>query len=200
MKLFHSPASPYARKVRACAIAREIDNQIELVEVDPNRSTPELLAVNPLSKIPALVTEDGVGLYDSPVICEYLDSLGEAAPMFPRTGGPRWRALLHQAQGDGIMDAAVRRRGDQMRPREEAREALMQRQQAAVERMLAALEHDPPHRVLDIGSIAVACALGYLDFRFAAEPWRGACPRLTEWFVAFCEQPALAHTMPREMN
>ena len=199
MKLFHSPASPYARKVRACAAAREIDDQIDLIEVDPNRSPPELLAVNPLSKVPALVTEDGVALYDSPVICEYLDSIGDAAPLFPRAGGPRWRALLHQAQGDGIMDAAVRRRGDMQRPAEAAREAFMQRQKAAVERMLAELERDPPHLVLDIGSIAVACALGYLDFRFAQEPWRDGTPRLAEWFAHMSAQPPLSRTAPRQL-
>ncbi len=200
MKLFHSPASPYARKVRACATAREIDNQIDLIEVDPNRSPPELLAVNPLSKVPALVTDDGVALYDSPVICEYLDSIGDAAPLFPRAGGPRWRALLHQAQGDGIMDAAVGRRGDMQRPAEAAREAFMQRRKAAVERMLTELERDPPHQVLDIGSLAVACALGYLDFRFAAEPWRDDRPKLADWYERIAVQPPLARTAPRELG
>ncbi len=200
MKLFHSPASPYARKVRACAIARDIDGRVELIAVNPNESPAELLAVNPLSKVPALVTDDGVALYDSPVICEYLDSLGDAPPLFPPAGGARWRALLHQAQGDGIMDAAVRRRGDMQRPAEAAREAFMQRQKAAVARTLDALEREPPHQALDIGSIAVACALGYLDFRFAREPWREGRPNLAAWFASVTQHPALQRTAPRELG
>lgn len=197
MKLYASAASPFARKVLACAIARGIAPQIEVIAVDANASPPELLAVNPLSKVPALVTEDGMTLYDSPVICEYLDSLGDAVAMFPPAGGPRWRALKFQAMGDGIMDAAVARRGESNRPPEAARDKVMGRHASAVERTLAALELDPPHRVLDIGSIAVACALGYLDFRFAQEPWRPAQPQMAAWLIAMQTHPALATTLPR---
>ncbi len=178
MKLFHSPASPFVRKVMASAIAREIDAQIELVPANPHASPPALLAANPLSKVPCLITEDGVALFDSPVICEYLDALDDGAlPLFPRTGGARWRALKLQALADGIMDAAVSRRGESLRPKEAAREAFMARQKAAVDRGVAALEADLPHPAIDIGSIAAGCALGYLDFRFPHEPWRPAAPR-----------------------
>ena len=143
MKLFHSPASPFVRKVMASAIAREIDAQIELVPANPHASPPALLAANPLSKVPCLITEDGVALFDSPVICEYLDALDDGAlPLFPRTGGARWRALKLQALADGIMDAAVSRRGELLRPKEAAREAFMARQKAAVDRGVAALEAD----------------------------------------------------------
>ena len=128
MRLFQSPTSPFARKVIGCAIAREIDGQIELVAVNAAQSPPALLAINPLSKIPALVTEDGVSLYDSVVICEYLDTIGDAPPLFPATGRARWRALKQQAMGDGIMDAAVLRRGEVLRPREDARDDNMARQ------------------------------------------------------------------------
>ncbi len=200
MKLFYAPASPFARKVLACAIAREIDAQIQLVAVNAGQSPPELLAVNPLSKIPALVTEDGVALYDSPVICEFLDSVGDAPALFPKLAAPRLRALKQQAMADGIMDAAVLRRGEVLRPREAARDGVMARQRAAVERTLAELEADPPHQALDIGSISVGCALGYLDFRFAQEPWRPAHPRLAEWFAALSGQPAFARTPPRELG
>ena len=94
MKLYYAPASPYARKVRACAITREIDRQLTLVEVNPHQSPAELLAGNPLSKVPCLLTADGVALFDSPVICEYLDSVADGVTsLFPPHGGPRWRAL-----------------------------------------------------------------------------------------------------------
>jgi glutathione S-transferase len=83
LKLCFSPTSPYVRKVMACAITRGIESRIERVTTNANDSPPEFVAINPLSKVPALVTDDGVALFDSPVICEYLDSIGEALPMFP---------------------------------------------------------------------------------------------------------------------
>ena len=177
MQLFYSPASPFARKVLACAIARDIDARIERIEVAATSSPAALLGVNPLSKVPALLTDDGLSLYDSPVICEFLDGIGEAPAMFPAAGAGRLRALKQQAMGDGIMDAAVLRRGESTRPAEAARDAVMARQAAAVQRTLGELERDPPHPALDIGSIAVGCALGYLDYRFAHEDWRAAHPR-----------------------
>jgi glutathione S-transferase len=182
----------------ACAITREIEGQIELVTTNPHVSPPALLAANPLSKVPALITEDGLGLFDSPVICEYLDTLEGALPLFPRAGGARWLALKHQAIGDGMMDAAVARRGESTRPKEAAREAFMARQKAAVDRSLAALEAEVPHKAVDIGTISVGCALGYLDFRFAHEPWRPAAPKLAAWFLAFGENPGMARTVPRD--
>jgi glutathione S-transferase len=170
VKLCFSPTSPYVRKVRACAISREIDGQIELVPTDANASLAEFVAINPLSKVPALVTEDGVALFDSPVICEYLDNVGDALPMFPSHGAARWRALKFQAMGDDILDASVPRRGEMRKPHDEGRVSWIARQKAAVDRTLDALEADPPLRTVDIGSITVACALGYLDFRYPAQP------------------------------
>jgi glutathione S-transferase len=198
VKLFFSPASPYVRKVMACATSRGIAQRIEKVSVNPNLSPPELLLCNPLSKVPCLVTDDELSLFDSPVICEYLDSVGDALPMFPEHGAPRWRALRFQAMGDGILDASVPRRWEMLKPREAGRDAWIARQKAAVDRTLDMLELDPPHRMVDIGSISVACALGYLDFRFATEPWRPECPLLAAWFAGFAENPEIAETAPRE--
>jgi glutathione S-transferase len=202
MKLFHTPASPFARKVRACAISRGIDRQIELVGVNPWNASADLLAANPLSKVPCLVTADGVALFDSPVICEFLDSidsLAGALPLFPRSGGARWRALKFQALADGIMDAAVIRRRELGRPREVARDENIARQKMLVEGAVDLLERDLPHQTLDIGSIAVACALGYLDFRWAVNPWRPGHPLLAAWYAEFAENPGIAGTVPSEM-
>jgi glutathione S-transferase len=196
VKLLHSPTSPYARKVRICAILRGIADRITLVSMNPNESPSDLLTANPLSKVPTLLTDDGVALFDSPVICEYLDSVGDALPMFPEHGAARWRALKQQALADGILDACVPRRGELAKPREEGRDALIARWRAAVERALDALEAEPPHKSMDIGSITVACALGYLDFRFPQEPWRPTRPRLAAWFEAFSQDPAVASTAP----
>jgi glutathione S-transferase len=99
--------------VLACAITREVDQRIETLPCNPNQSPPKLLAHNPLSKIPCLRTDDGLALFDSPVICEYLDSLGDALPRFPEHGPTRRRALKMHAMGDGILDASVLRRGEQ---------------------------------------------------------------------------------------
>ena len=198
MKLFYSPASPFVRKVMACAISREIDGQIRLIPTVAGNSPPDLIAANPLSKVPCLITQDGMALFDSPVICEYLDALDGGLPLFPRSGGARWLALKHQAMGDGIMDAAVARRGESLRPKDAARDAFMARQKAAVDRTLAALEAEPPHRTIDIGSIAIGCALGYLDFRFAHEPWRASAPKLAAWFEEFSRNPCMARTVPHD--
>ncbi len=196
MKLYTAAASPFGRKVLACAITRGIDRQITVIPASPATPPQELLAANPLSKIPCLITSDGKALFDSPVICEFLDSIGDGLAMFPASGGARWRALTQQALGDGIMDAAVLRRGESTRPPEAARDANMARQKAAVDRSLEVLERDLPHRTADIGSITIACALGYLDYRFAHEPWRTAHPGLAEWFAAISELPGLARTVP----
>lgn len=198
MKLHWSAASPYVRKVMACAIARGIDDRIERVETNPHASPPALLADNPLSKVPALVTEDGLALFDSPVICEYLDSIGEAPPLFPAAGRARWVALRLQAIGDGILDAAVGRRMQQPWAMDEGRTHFHARQRAAIDRALDLLEAEAA--TLDgpwtIGSLAVACALGYLDFRFAGEPWREGHPGLAAWFARVTEAPPLARTVP----
>lgn len=196
MKLYFSATSPYVRKVMACAIARGIEGRIQPVPTNPHESPPALVHDNPLSKVPCLVTEDGFALFDSPVICEYLDSVGDVIPLFPPHGAARWRALRFQAMGDGILDAAVLRRMEGARPREAARDGVVERQGAAVSRALDALEADPPANHLDIGAIAVACALGYLDFRFAHEPWRDGRPKLAHWFEAIAARPELARTGP----
>lgn len=189
MQLFSSPFSPFGRKVLACATARDIDRQITVHAVDPTRDVPMLWAVNPLGKIPALVTVDKVAMFDSRVICEFLDTVGDAPAMFPPHGGPRWRALILQSLADGIMDAALLRRAD-------PREATLARQQAKIDRALAELEATPPHRIVDIGVIAVACALGYLDARFAHEPWREAHPALAAWHAGIAAMPWFTRTDP----
>jgi glutathione S-transferase len=197
MKLFYSATSPFARKVVACAITRGLDSRIERMTTDPHSSPAGLLAANPLSKVPCLLTEDGVALYDSPLICEYLDSVGDAPPLFPDHGAARWQALRNQALGDGMMEAAVLARMESARPEEAARTTAIARQKAAVHRGLEALEASPPPAgTPDIGGITVACALGYLDFRFAGDKWRDHCPRLAHWFETFSRLDGIAQTAP----
>lgn len=195
MKLFYSPTSPYVRKVATCALACGLEGRIEQVSTNPWDSPAALLAQNPLSKVPCLVTEDGVALFDSPVICEYLNDIG-AGTLFPPPGAARWRALKLQAIGDGIADAAILRRLESSRPQEEARTGVMERYHAAVTRALDLLERDPPLDHMDIGTISVACALGYLDFRFAHEDWRPGRPTLERWYAAISERAEIKATKP----
>jgi glutathione S-transferase len=196
MKLFYSATSPYVRKVMACVMARGIEAQLEKIPTNPHESPAALVAANPLSKVPCLVTPDGFALFDSPVICEYLDTIGEALPLFPASGAARWVALQHQAIGDGILDAAVSRRMESVKPQEAARDAYMLRQKQIVERSLATLDRDLPGKLLDIGTIALGCALGYLDFRFADEAWRDNAPRLAAWFDGIATDRVFAETVP----
>jgi len=198
VKIYYSGTSPYVRKVMVCAILRGLDGRIEKHPSNPHASPSDLLGDNPLSRVPCLVTDDGQALFDSPVICEYLDSIGDAPKLFPAAGPARWAALKLQAMGDGILDAAVPCRGELAKPKEAARDALIARHKAAMARTVDALEATLPGTGLDIGTIAVACALGYLDFRYGSEPWRPGHPKLTAWYEAFAQHPALVATMPKE--
>lgn len=194
MKLAYSPASPYVRKCMACAIARGIEDRIERWAVPT--VDPALLPVNPLSKIPSLLTDEGMALYDSPVICEYLDSLGDAPALFPPAGPARWNALRQQALGDGIMDATQPRRREVALPQDAGRLEYIAQQQAKVTRALAALEGETLGPLTTIGEITIACALGYLDFRYAHEPWRPGHPKLEAWYAQVAALPPMARTMP----
>ena len=195
MKLFYSRTSPFVRKVMMTAIAAGVDKRIETATTNPWESPSELLASNPLAKVPCLVTDDGLALFDSPVICEYVASLGDGA-LVPPVGPGRWRALKQQAIADGIMDAAVIHRLESARPTDEARRKNMERQHAAMQHGLDALEQEPPAEHLDIGTISVACALGYLDFRFADTPWRSGRSKLEHWFAGMSERPEYTATAP----
>lgn len=196
MKITFSNASPYVRKAMACAVARGIDAQLERWVVPA--TDPALTAFNPLNKVPTLITDDAGALFDSPVICEYLDTIGTAAPMFPAAGPARWNALRLQALGDGIMDASQPRRREIGLPQDEGRIGYIDLQKGKVARALDALEKEVSSfgKLTNIGEITVGCALGYLDFRFANEPWRPGHPKLTAWYDEAVKLAPLAQTMP----
>lgn len=195
MKLYHSGASPYVRKVNAVAIHHGI--ALERVATNPHESPAALLADNPLSKVPALVTDDGIALCDSPLICEYLDSIGTGEKLIPDHGAPRWNALRVAALADGIMDAAVGRRMQAALPQDEGRQRFDARAKAAIARALDVLEGEDDHAPLTIGAVGAVCALGYLDFRFANEDWRAGRPRLAAWYARTVQLAPFADTMPQ---
>jgi len=196
MKLTKSGASPYVRKAAACAIARGIDGKIEPWVIAS--TDPALRPANPLAKVPTLVTDDGLALYDSPVICEYLDSIGDAPKLFPAAGPGRWKALQQQALADGILDASQPRRREVALPQDDGRKEWIALQQGKVARALDALEAEATTLgdLKTIGEITIGCALGYLDFRFAHEPWRPGHPKLAAWYDRVVKLPPLAQTMP----
>jgi glutathione S-transferase len=181
-----SPASPFGRKVRIAASILGLTDRIEIVVADTNDADDSLRRQNPLGKIPALVREDGVVLYDSPVIIEYLDYLAGGDKIIPAAPEPRFVVLTRQALADGMMDAALLQIYE-TRFREPGQYVAkwLDYQAAKVARALKGLEAAPPESAArDIGAIALACALGYLDLRFAGR-WRGDHPRLVAWLDAF---------------
>ncbi|HEY8014376.1 MAG TPA: glutathione S-transferase family protein [Dongiaceae bacterium] len=198
MKLRFSGTSPFVRKVVIQALETGLDSKIE--RITTATTDPVLAKENPLSKVPSMTLDDGTHLYDSPVICEYLDSLHGGAKMFPATGPARWTALRRQALADGMMDAAVARRGESRRPANEQSPAGMELQRAKVAAGLDVLEAeaDKLGSGIDIGLISIACALGYLDFRFASEDWRKGHPKLARWFEAFAKRPSMQSTVAKD--
>ena len=199
MQLYFNPASPYVRKVRVSAHELGLSGAIELVSVSVSPVSPHegVRSSNPVGKIPALITDDGMALYDSPVICEYLDALAGGDRIFPAAGGARWTALRRQALADGIMDAAVLTRYEQtVRPGELRWQAWIDGQLLKIRAALDALERESLEGAFDIGTISIACALGYLDLRFASEDWRKSRPRLAAWAAAVGRRPSLAATAP----
>ncbi len=203
MKLRYSTASPFARKVLVTAIETGQDGEIEQIETMVWDPGTDIASVNPLGKVPALTTDDGLVLCDSPLICEYLDSRHDGARLIPPAGPERWRVLNLQALGDGIMDAAVIHMAERRtHPPENLSEAWMARQQGKIAAALDSLEQAAAAGRLDepvtLGTIAVGCALGYLDFRFAETPWRDGRPALAAWYQAFARRSAMAATEPKD--
>jgi glutathione S-transferase len=199
MKLYYSPTSPYVRKVNVFAIEAGLDEKLEKIPTDPWIEDAKLLADNPLSKVPTLIMDDGNVLYDSPVICEYLDSLNSGTKLIPATGMERWDALRLQALGDGILDAAVLRFLEQKRPTSQQSHDWDNMQRNTIERALTYLNEKINEWEMDvsIGQITVGCALGYLDLRFVEDDWRQNCPDLKNWCVEFSKRLSMQSTLPK---
>jgi glutathione S-transferase len=202
MKLYSHPASPFARKVRV--VAHELDAKLEVINVNP-AGNAELRRVNPLGKIPALVLDDGSALFDSPVICEYLNER-HGGKFFPgmsiwRSSTGRWRALGLQALGDGIADAAVARMAESRLPESQRNTAAMAKCLEAITVSLDTLERAAPKLAAQptIGEIAVGCAIGYLDFRMPEFDWRTTRPNLRDWFEKFSQYGSMLATAPANL-
>jgi glutathione S-transferase len=198
MKLYFSPTSPYVRKVRVVAIEKGLADRIELVPANPWPDPAAVSVANPLGKVPALVLDDGTTLYDSPVICEYLDSLVPARPLVPREGSARWQVLRRQALGDGILDAAVSIVLERRRPEAERSASAQERAAAAIRRSIAALpgELRPAEATFDLGQISLAVALGYLAFRLSDLELGTSAQPVHAFWAAIRTRPSLTATQP----
>lgn len=197
MQLWYAPTSPFARKVRIAACELDLSD-IELVEVNP-WTDQGLRTINPLSKVPTLVLDNGAALFESAVICDYLDALGPRRRLHPGDGPERWRALLLQGLADGASTAAGRLYADEHRPDTERSDLMMRRFALAIETALDALEartalHDLP----TIGEISVAAFLGYLSFRWPGRDWRNGRPGVAAWFERFSRRPSMTSTPHRQ--
>ncbi len=201
MKLFFSPASPFARKVLVAAHESGTVSRIEteLAAVTPVAPNADIGATNSLGKIPTLVLDDGTGLFDSRVICEYLCSLAGDTTLFPASGDARWQALRLQALGDGICDTAVGLRYElALRPEELRWGDWIEKQRDRLNRTFDQLEGELAGQAetVTIGSIAVACALAYIEFRMPDLDWRSGRPELTSWYDSISTRPSMMATAP----
>ncbi len=202
MKLLYNQGSPYARKVRVLIHETGLAERVDMVDIgllSPVAPSTDVVSSNPVGKIPTLIGDDGDAIYDSRVICEFLDGLHAGPKLFPDRGAARWRALTRQALGDGLLDAAIIVRYENtLRPEEYRWTEWTAQQWEKVRRSLERLEHEEVDRgeALDIGAISIACALGYLDFRFAEEGWRDRYPKLAEWFARVEQRPSMRATVP----
>jgi len=201
MKLYTNKASPFARKARILVRETGLAGRVEEAEtvVSPIAANETLARDNPLVKIPALVTDSGETLFDSRVICEYLDTLHTGRKFFPASGPQRFTALRRQSLTDGILDAAVLCRYETaVRPEALRWKDWIEGQKRKIFGGLAVLEAETAAwgDEFAIGQVGAACVLGYLDFRFADWDWRGGHPQLKGWFERVSARPSISATRP----
>jgi glutathione S-transferase len=201
MTLLSHPFSPYGRKVKIAIALKGLKDRIDVVQVDTNPlDNPDITRVNPLGKIPALVIDGDTAIFDSHVICEYLDSLAPQPVLFPKGGVERMRTLTLGSLADGILDAALLLVYEKrFRPEDSWHAPWQERQQLKIDRATDFLERSPPAWTAshDYGHLTLACALGYLDFRHDGK-WRAGHPGLVAWLDEFARAvPAFDETAPK---
>lgn len=197
MKLLYSPNSPFSRKCRV--VIREKGLVVEEVVAMPMENPEPLLKINPLGTVPAFISHEGDAFCESPVICEYLDSLpSEAASLIPAKGNARFAALRLAALSDGIADASVQCFMENRKPADKRNQDWIERKEQAIMRAIdtvAQMRLDPK-TPLTIGTIALACALDYVRFRQIHLTWQDTQPQLAKWFEETLQHPSFAATVP----
>jgi glutathione S-transferase len=202
MKLLGTLTSPYARKARVVLAEKKID--FDWVIDSPNDPNTSVTRYNPLARIPVLVLDDETALFDSPIIVEYLDSLAPNNKLFPQPSRERLEVKRWEALADGVLDAAVGCRLEQIRPVGERSENWMKRERAVIDAALDMMARELGEQAWCMGTpftfadIAVGCALGYLDFRFPDIDWRDRHPNLGKLHDKLMQRPSFAETVPRD--
>jgi len=196
MKLYFSPNSPYARKVRVLILERELSDQVELIEVSTTDPNGPLLSINPLGKVPALATSDDGVVHDSPVICEYLDDFTSTLSGKGRVIDLRDKCLAATAQG--ILDAGYAARMEKQRPTELQWQQWNDKQFQKIDRTLDQIEASAEKLPSEatIGAIGLACTLEWLQFRHAEGNWLAKRPLLNNWVSSFGERSSMLQTRP----
>lgn len=200
MILRSSPTSPFGRKIKISLNVLGLTDKVSVLPTDTLDPEDTIRQQNPLGKVPTLLLDEGTILYDSRVIVEYLDHLAGGGRILPSSGIGRYRVLTLQALADGIMDAAILQIYEiRFRTEDRREQKWIDHQAGKVERGIFSLNASPLPEIQeapDIGSITLACALGYLDFRFDGK-WREGHPNLVRWLASFSDAvPAFAATAP----
>ena len=202
MKLLYLSSSPFARKALVLAHEVGLADRLEVIpaETSPVNSSSVVNLSNPLGKVPVLIRDDGPALYDSAVICEYLDSLHHGPKLFPEGGEARWRALRLHALADGLSDAAITIRREDHRPDglhwsdwKEAHVRKLVQTYDLVERDAEFLSGP-----LTVGHVALATALEWIEFRSVGPAFRPGRHRLAGWYAEFARRPSMLILPPRD--
>lgn len=197
MKLYFANTSPYARKVRIAILELNLESQVQEIFQNPFEDSPDLSAATPLKKVPCLITNSGQVIYDSPVICAYLDAQSTAKQLIP-TDGTRWDIMTGEALGDGILDAAFSIVMERRRNDGERSDSWLDRWQTSVLRSIRAVETDITvfEGPISMAQIALGAALGYLDFRLPDIDWRKGNPTVEQWYTKFSTRHSMIDTQP----
>jgi glutathione S-transferase len=199
MKCYVTDSSPFARKIRAACIETGLYDEVEWQMITREQRTEIIPGINPLGKVPVAILDSGLMLMDSPVICAYVDSLNTGSKLIPEAGEQRWAVLALEALGDGLGEAVVATFLEGQRPGEKRSQGAVDRQMGKVTTALANLDtragdfNDPPL----LGEIAVACSLGFMEFRDVVPGWRATCPNLAGWYTKILERPSFLRTTPK---
>ena len=197
MKLLYSKTSPYSRKVRMMIHEKGLQQVITNVACNPFDEVPELEATNPLGKVPTLILDDGSSLYDSPVICAYLDTLTPGR-LIPESGMERWSVLRWEALCDGVLDATYNIVMERRRVTQEQSAGWIEQWKSQVSQSLDHVEAsiDMLPNQVTLAHLALGAALGYLDFRLQDLDWRSQCSALATWYGEFSVRDAMQNTRP----
>lgn len=198
MELRYSPLSPFARKVLVVADEIGVSDRITLTRVNVRDEPQTVTPFNPLGKIPVLIIEDGTSIYDSPVICEYLDATFGGHRLLPSNGPERWHVMTLVALSDGMLDAAILIRTERMRAAERQSSGWIESQMRKVTAALDHFERTVPgsDKALDMADIALGCALGYMPLRLPEFAGYPSWPALNAFHDRLCKRPSFARTTP----